>query len=550
MKKRYPFLPENWLRFGLTAVFAALSLNIHAQNAPAKQWDKTFGGSDIDFLKSTQQTSDGGYILSGHSMSPISGDKSQINNGPTYTGDYWIVKLDASGNKLWDKTFGGNNDDRLFALQQTSDGGYILGGHSDSGISGDKTQASKGNSDYWVVKLDVNGNKLWDKTLGGNGPDVLTTLQQTAGGGYMVGGYSSSGIGGDKSQSSINSWDYWILKLDASGNKIWDKTFGGSDSEELRCLKQTSDGGYILGGESNSGISGDKSQPNKGSGFTTDYWIVKLDPNGNKLWDKTFGGNDWDHLYDLQQTLDGGYIFGGNSWSGNNGDKTQNSHGLNDYWIVKIDASGNKLWDKAFGGSGYDELTSIQQTSNGEYILGGASTSGLNGDKTQASAGGTDFWILKLNTNGNKLWDKSLGGSNNESLSSLRLTSDGGCILGGPSDSGLNGDKTQASKGGQDYWIVKLAADITGLKETEANSNLSISPNPNQGKFTLKLNNLTAPTAEVTVTDLLGRVVLRKEIQTTNNRLSEELTLPNAKGMYLLQVKAGEQILSRKIVVE
>ncbi len=171
-----------------------------------------------------------------------------------------IATAQTAPGKQWDVRFGGSGEDLLYSLQQTADGGYILGGYSTSGISGDKTQASQGLSDYWIVKTDAGGVIEWDAGFGGSEDDYLLSLQQTADGGYILGGYSGSGISGDKTQASQGSWDYWIVKTDAGGVKQWDARFGGSDSEALLSLQQTADGGYILGGSSLSGISGDKTQ--------------------------------------------------------------------------------------------------------------------------------------------------------------------------------------------------------------------------------------------------------------------------------------------------
>jgi hypothetical protein len=549
MKKRYPFLAKTWLRFGLAATFSAsLTLNLQAQTAPAIQWDKTFRGTVNDLLYSLQQTTDGGYILGGQSTSGIGGDKTEANKGLYYTTDYWVIKTDAAGNKLWDRTIGGNKEDQLVCLQQTTDGGYILGGFSNSDIGGDKSQPNKGTStscDYWVVKLDASGNKLWDKTFGGASWDELRSLQQTADGGYILGGFSGSGIGGDKSQAPKGGDDFWILKLDAAGNKIWDKTIGGTNGSRLKHLKQTSDGGYLLGGTSGSGIGGDKSQACRG---VLDYWVVKTDAAGNKVWDKTFGGSATDELGSLQQTTDGGYIIGGTSESGISGDKSQSyygSQGLQDYWLVKTDGNGNKLWDKTIGGNAHDTFASLQQTADGGYIVGGTSHSGISGDKSEAPYGLNDFWIVKLKASGAILWDKIYGRSSNEVLFALQQTTNGGYILGGFTDY-----VNKYRQGLLDYWIVKVDTSPTGMQETEVGSAISISPNPSQGKFTLKLSNLTFTTATVTVSDLLGRVVLQKDIPVTTNQLSEELTIPNTKGIYLLQLKTGEQTLTRKIVVE
>ena len=430
---------------------------LKAQTPPIKAWDSTIGGIGHDELRSIHQTSDGGYILGGFSESNLSGDKSQGSKG---SWDCWIVKSDAAGAKVWDKTVGGSNSDQLYSLQPTKDGGYILGAYSSSGISGDKSQAAKGANDYWVVKLDANGNKLWDRSYGAAGDDILFSIKQTTDGGYILGGQSDSNIGGDKSQASRGYSDYWFVKIDSVGNKEWDKTYGGNGGDWPWSLQQTSDGGYIMGGQSNSGISGDKSQASSGP---YDYWVVKLDAAGNKMWDKTYGGIRYDIRPALQQTSDGGYILGGWSNSGLGGDVSQPSKGLDDYWVVKIDANGNKLWDKIFGGASHDDLFSLEETPDKGFILGGYSNSGISGDKTEALKGYLDYWIVKVDSSGNKLWDKAYGGDLTDNLFSLQQTTDGGFVLGGRSNSTLSGDKSQLSKGTWDYWVVKLSPDCAAL---------------------------------------------------------------------------------------
>ncbi len=278
-------------------LFIFSALHSFSQNPLVKMWDKRFGGTGTDELFRFQQTKDGGFILGGYSQSGIGGDKTDSLRGGAGDLDYWIVKTDSFGNKEWDKDFGGTSDDKFNSLQQTTDGGYILGGGSLSGISGDKTQAnwdaSLHTADYWIVKTDSLGNKEWDKDIGGTGYDELFSLQQTADGGYILGGTSGSGIGGDKTDSlrgGTFDLDYWIIKTDSLGNKQWDKDFGGTGGDDFFSLQQTADGGYILGGYSQSGIGGDKSDSLRGGGVDVDYWIVKTDWLGNKQWDKDFGG--------------------------------------------------------------------------------------------------------------------------------------------------------------------------------------------------------------------------------------------------------------------
>ena len=288
------------------ALFSASVEPLYAQIGPAVQWDKTFGGSSADMISEVHVTSDGGYILGGKSYSGISGTKSEASRG-NY--DYWVIKLDHNKVKQWDKTLGGSGIESLSNVWETLDGGYILGGTSYSGISGDKSEPIKGYEDYWVVKLDSNGVKQWDKTIGGNNTERLVDIQLTPDGGYILVGDSHSGISGDKTEAKRGiSNDYWIVKLNSNGIKQWDKTIGSSIQDNLQSLAVTSDGGYILGGFTSGGISGEKSQASKGS---TDYWIVKVDSNGVKQWDKTIGGSSSETLTGIEQTQDGGYIVGG-----------------------------------------------------------------------------------------------------------------------------------------------------------------------------------------------------------------------------------------------
>src|SRR6185295_18607447 len=245
---------------------------------------------------------------------------------------------------------GGTSGEWFSSCQRTNDNGYILGGSANSGISGDKTQPIWGGEyDFWIVKLDSLGNKQWDKDYGGTDRDVLYSLQQTKDGGYILGGFSNSDIGGNKTQATWGGYDYWIVKVDSLGTYQWDKDFGGTDDETLDHIEQANDGGYILIGYSESSVGGDKTEASYG---VEDFWIVKTDSLGNKLWDKDFGGTSHDWFPTGFQTNDGGYVVAGESWSGINGNKTQPNWGYDDFWIIKIDSLGNYQWDKDFGGTG------------------------------------------------------------------------------------------------------------------------------------------------------------------------------------------------------
>ena len=448
------------------------------------EWQNTIGGIDFDYLYTMRQTADGGYILGGTSYSNISGDKTE-NNADTncfplcmYT-DYWIVKTDAAGNIQWQNTIGGTRNDILWSIEQTSDGGYIMGGYSSSNISADKSENNWDPSlqtlDYWIVKTDASGNIQWDNTIGGSDMDYLQVVKQTSDGGYILGGMSSSNISGDKTENMMGGInDYWIVKTDGSGNIQWQNTIGGNGSDELYSLQQTSDGGYIFGGRSSSDISGDKTENTIGGNGSADYWIVKTDVSGNIQWQHTIGGNSHDFLYSLQQTTDGGYILGGWSNSNISGNKTKNCNGYYDYWIVKTDLTGNVQWDNTFGGDTSDFLNSIWQTIDGGYIIGGSSRSNISGDKTENSLGGDDYWMVKTDASGNIQWQNTLGGSDQDELNIALPTADNSYILGGQSRSNISGDKTENTNGGIDIWIVKYLDkynSITGKLFIDGNSN-------------------------------------------------------------------------------
>ena len=362
-----------------------------------KSWDKTFGESDDDFAYAMQQTSDGGYILAGWTNSYGAGGV-----------DAWLIKTDANGNKVWDNTFGGGSYDLAEAVQQTTDGGYILAGETSS--------FGAGANDAWLIKTEAKGNKVWDKTFGGSNQEQANAVQQTSDGGYILAGRASSFW-------SVNP-DVWLIKSDANGNKVWDKTFGGSSYDEACAVQQTSDGGYILAGYTRSFGAGKSAA-----------WLIKTDANGNKVWDKTYGGSNQEQAYAVQQTSDGGYILAGRTASF--------GAGFYDAWLIKTDADGNKVWDKTFGGSSWDEGLAVQQTSDGGYILAGPTNS--------FGAGSMDAWLIKTDADGNKVWDKIFGGSGDDVARAVQQTSDGGYILAGYTGS--------FGAGVYDAWLIKTDAE-------------------------------------------------------------------------------------------
>lgn len=413
-------------------------------------WQNTIGGGDMDWFVSLDSTSDDGYICGGWSRSNISGDKTENSYGGD---DYWILKLDSVGNILWQKTIGGSDYDRLTSVNQTADGGYICGGWSSSNISGDKTENSIGGDDYWILKLDSAGNILWQKTYGGIYTDYLYNISQTSEGGYICSGYSDSPISGNKTENGNGNFDFWVLKLYPDGSIQWQNTIGGNDIDRLSSIVQTSDGGYLCNGDSNSNISGDKSENSKGE---EDCWIVKIDSIGMIQWQKTIGGSALDGLTSGYKTTDNGFILGGASYSDISGDKTENSFGSADYWIVKVDSLGNIQWQKTLGGSAQDIGRTIKMTADGGYVCGGESSSNISGNKNENSLGFSDYWILKLDSIGNIESQNSIGSYSVDVLTSIVQIADGSFICGGYSKSGISGDKSENCLGDLDYWIIDV----------------------------------------------------------------------------------------------
>ncbi len=362
------------------------------------EWQKALGGSEYDVAHSVQQTSDGGYIVAGETYSS-DGDVSGYHEG----GDAWIVKLDKDGNIQWQKALGGSDWDVAYSVQQTSDGGYIVAGWTASNDGDVSGSGYHGERDIWIIKLDSSGNIQWQKALGGSDDDWANGIQQTSDGGYIVAGGTYSNDGDVSGSGYHGKGDSWIVKLDSSGNIQWQKALGGSDDDWANSIQQTSDEGYIVAGwtASNDGdVSGWHEGYDSHDYPYSDCWVVKLDKDGNIEWKKALGGSGGDGAYSIQQTSDGGYIVAG--WTASNdGDVSGWHEGHNeyniaysDYWVVKLDSSGNIEWQKALGGSGWDEAYSIQQTSDGGYIVAGWTES--NDGDVSGNHGEGDVWIVKL----------------------------------------------------------------------------------------------------------------------------------------------------------
>ena len=435
------------------------------------------------------------------------------------TANYWIIKLDESGSIQWQKSIGGHGYQNATSIQQTIDGGYIVAGY------GHNISNPGGIFDYWIVKLNEIGTIEWEKNYGGSASDQAYSIQQTTDGGYIIAGYTRS-IDGDVTENQ-GGIDCWIVKIDEIGTLQWQKTYGGSSWDIASSIQQTTDGGYIVAGSSKSN-DGDVTG-NHGNG---DCWIIKLDETGAIHWQKLLGGSGEDRAESIQQTTDGGYIVAGYSNS-NDGDVTVN-HGYFDYWIVKLEESGIIQWQKSLGGGGEDRARSIQQTTDGGYVVAGESYS-YDGDVTQNN-GAYDFWIVKINELGTIKWQKTYGGSARDEAKSIQQTTDGGYIVTGDTRS-YDGDVT-GNHGDWDYWIVKLSEEGMATQELQ-NTKIIIYPNPVKDVL-----HFSEEVSNVKITDVSGRMV--KEISASGKSVDVS-GMP--KGVYVITAtsKSGK-VISEKFI--
>ncbi|MCK6694219.1 MAG: T9SS type A sorting domain-containing protein [Thermoanaerobaculia bacterium] len=446
------FLPTFLLATPFTVFLFLLHIPIQAQ-VFTPLWDVRFGGDGDDLPHCLLLTPDGNYAVGGFSCSQANGDKSENSQGDY---DYWLAKTNPAGGKLWDKRFGGDDSDLQTCLLSTSDGGYLLGGSSLSDSSGDKSQHSRGAWDVWLVKTNNAGVKMWDKRFGGTQSDMLMDMVQTPDKGYLLGAISLSGIAGDKTSSAQGGWDFWVIKIDSNGIKQWDKGYGGTSDDRLSGIQPAIDDGYLIAGWSFSDSSGHKSQVSKGK---RDFWIIKIDSEGTKIWDQSYGGNGDDVLTRIRRTDDGNYFLGGYTTTSANGDRSQTSQGGKDYWVVSVNANGNVLCEKGFGGTADDELTDIQQLQDNTFRLSGYTFSPKGGDVSEDARGASDFWVVKTDSTCAKCCDKRLGGKLEDNATAYLSLSGHESVLTGYSRSDQGGDKSQNSRGGLDYWVYKFEMD-------------------------------------------------------------------------------------------
>jgi hypothetical protein len=442
-------------------------------------WTKTYGGSGNDEGISVQQTSDGGYIIAGYT------DSFGVGNY-----DVYLIRTNPGGDTLWTKTYGGINWDMGRNVKQTFDGGYIICGHSDS--------FGAGFSDIYLIRTDSIGNALWTKTYGGTSVDLGSAVQQTTDSGFIIAGYTFSFGAGDQY--------VYLIRTDANGTDLWSKTYGGTSNNSGSSVQQTSDGGYIIAGGTSFGAG------------NADVYLIKTDTVGDTLWTKTFGGTNFDEGYAVQQTIDSGYIIAG----------VTESFGVGNYdiYLIKTDINGDSLWTKTFGGSGNDDCGTVQQTSDGGYIIAGYSES--------FGVGVQDVYVIKTDSNGNSGCNQGntatlVGTPATQVLSPATIDSATATIV-----------NTPISIVGSGGTVTSICITV-GINEISSENSLNIFPNPATNNITIE----TPQKANIMIINLQGQII--NTLQTKEDKTTVDVSaLPG--GVYIIKLNTADGSVVRKFV--
>jgi hypothetical protein len=478
-------------------------------------FERTYGNDNSNWGYSVQQTMDGGYIIAGESGHLVF----PFPHGPYYVCDAYLIKTDSSGDTLWTKTYLKGRMDRGYSVQQTADGGYIIGGVTQGGY--DPNIFGR----VYLIKTDSVGDSLWTRTYGDGENEEGYSVQQTTDGGYIIAGYTDS--------FSAGSRDVYLIKIDSAGDTLWTRTYGGDVRNEGHSIKETEDGGYVIAGQSGYADG------------SIDVYLIKTDSSGDTLWTREYGGDENDEGNSVQQTADGGYVITGYTESFGAGRK--------DVYLIKTDSSGDTLWTRTYGGNSYEEGHSVQQTADRGYVITGYTDS--------FGAGAYDVYLIKTDSSGDTQWTRTYGGNSYEEGHSVRQTADRGYVITGYTES--------FGAGSSNVYLIKTDPDgMVGISDNKPPSmdlprSWALSqnyPNPFNPSTTISFeipgNSATKQHVSLTVYDIRGRRVktlvdsdLEPGIHKIHWDGRDDRGQSVASGIYLYTLRTGSETFTRKMMV-
>jgi len=499
------------------------SCHLFAQ--PSLIWQHCTGGTDLDEGTFVIETHDHGFIVV---AGVYSNDGDILNNHGEQ--DVLLIRLDSNNNQLWQKTYGGSLDEGPSCILETSDHGFVFVAGTES-HDGDVTM-NHGDNDIWVVKIDSIGDIQWQKTFGDSTYDEGISIIQNAAGNFVVLGWLSDA-----------DWDadFCLLNLDPSGNLVWQKTYGGSDTDWGYQVIQTLDGGYMLSGWTLS-TDGDVT----GNHGEEDAWLIKTDGSGNMQWQRTYGGSYLDELTNVVQLPSGAYVFASISES-DDGDVQGNFSLSEQFWVVKIDATGNIVAQKCYGGTGWDEPYRILLTPDQGFVIAGMTAS--NDSDVTGNHGDFDCWTLKLDSNLDKQWAVCSGGSDEDLAYGICSLSNGDYVLTGYVYSN-DGDVSGNHAGGYtDVWTFRLSGNANGIDENEQAGAMQLYPQPAHEVMNVRYHSNVPGSATITISDLSGRNLLNENINSRRGLNNFKVSLDQFKpGAYLFTLKTDEGLTSKRLL--
>ena len=461
-------------------------------DAPDTLWTRTYGGTSYDYSYSVQECASGGFIIAGVTESFGAGRS-----------DVYLIRTDANGDTLWTKTYGGTDSDYGKSVQECASGGFIIAGGT----------MSFGTADVYLVKTNSDGDTLWTKTYGGTGFDRGESVEECAGGGFIIAGCTSSFGAGFQ--------DVYLVRTNSNGDTLWTKTYGGIHWDEGYSVQECAEGGFIIAGYTESF-----------GAVYKDVYLIRTDADGDTLWTKTYGGTDYDWGESVQECADGGFIIAGHTKSF--------GAGKYDVYLIKTDADGDTLWTKTYGGIHWDYGESVQECTDGGFIIAGCTYS--------FGAGGSDVYLIRTDTDGDTLWTKTYGGTISDYGFSVQECDGGGFIIAGETRS--------FGAGNGDVWLIRVGPEV-GVEERNerleiGDWRLRIYPNPSFGNVLIKYGLPEKADISLGLYDISGRLV--KTLYSGTQEKGEHKVNVGAyydtpTGIYFIRLETNNYKATRKLTI-